>query len=411
MTSQQEPIRVLHVSQPTDGGVAGYVTQACRDQTRRGWEVAVACPVEGTLPGNLRAHGVPHIPWNAGRAPGPKTLAESRQLHAIIGRYRPHIVHLHSSKAGLAGRMRTTHGTPLIFQPHGWSWLAARGAQRTASIRWERFAARRAKAVVCVGEGELQQGRQAGVDAPYALVRNGVDLRRFQQADASARGAARRLLDVPTDRPLAVCIGRITRQKGQDVLTAAWPRVRQRCPDAQLVMVGDGDMLRRVRAYAIHGIRFVPPVADPRPWLVAADVVTMPSRWEGLPLAALEALAVGRPLVGTDIPGLTEVVTPDVGALVPPEDPAALAAEVARRLLSPELAEIEGKAAARRAADFDAARTFAQLAAITQDLATAAYPVAGAPGTACGHGPVAQPVARPASASPLAEAGPGVGAD
>ncbi|MBX6769086.1 MAG: glycosyltransferase, partial [Actinomadura rubrobrunea] len=390
------------MSQPTHGGVAGYVAQACQDQLQRGWDVAVACPVDGSLAGRLHAQGVPHIAWAAVRSPGPGTLAECRRLRDIIRCYRPHVVHLHSSKAGLAGRMHPRPGIPVMFQPHGWSWLAARGAQRSAGILWERFAARRAQAVICVGQGELEQGRTAGVDAPYTVVRNGVDLRRFRPADASARLTARRLLNVPPDVPLAVCLGRVTRQKGQDVLTTAWPRVRAQCPDAQLVMVGDGDMLPRLRSRATRGIRFVPTVDDPRPWLAAADVVAMPSRWEGLPLAALEALAMGRPLVGTAIPGLIEVVTPRVGALVPTEDPSALATEVARRLLVRELAEAEGQAAAGRAREFDATRTFARLAAVTYGLATAAYPVATVPGAARRPEPVpgAVPVNAAAGTAP-----------
>ncbi|GLW61994.1 glycosyl transferase [Actinomadura rubrobrunea] len=409
MTGRAEPIRVLHVSQPTHGGVAGYIAQATQDQLQRGWEVAVACPAEGSLAGRLHAQGVPHIAWAAGRSPGPGTLAECRRLHRIIRRYRPHIVHLHSSKAGLAGRLRPRPDIPVMFQPHGWSWLATRGAQRTAGIAWERFAARRAHAVICVGQGELHQGQTAGVDALYTVVRNGVDLQRFTRTDASERLAARKLLDVPSDAPLAVCLGRVTRQKGQDVLIAAWPRVRARCPDARLVLVGDGDMLPRLRGYATDGIRFVPAVEDPRPWLAASDVVVMPSRWEGLPLVALEALAMGRPLVGTAIPGLIEVVTPRVGALVPAEDPSALAAEVARRLLVRELAEAEGQAAARRALEFDATRTFARLAAITYGLATAAYPVATARRTArlSERAPGADPAIAAAGPAPGMDADPG----
>ncbi|WP_165969338.1 glycosyltransferase [Actinomadura sp. KC06] len=361
---------MLHVSQPNAGGVAVYVGQVVGDQRKRGWEVAVACPAGGDLPARCAAAGVPWFNWPAGRGPGPRTLLESLSLRRLVKGFGPDVVHLHSSKAGLAGRLlRRPHGTPTIFQPHGWSWLAAAGHQDALSRRWERLAARWSDALVCVGVGELREGMRAGVRGPYRLVRNGVDRRRFQPADAIARLGARTRLGLPAGVPLAVCVGRLTRQKGQDVLVAAWPGVIARCPSARLAIIGDGedlDVLRRERG---AGVTFVPAVRDPRDWLAASNVVVLPSRWEGLPLTALEALATGRPLVGTDVPGITEIVRPGMGALVPADDPAALADEVARRLLFPAIAESEGRAAAAASAAYDISRTVALLAAVTRDVA------------------------------------------
>jgi glycosyltransferase involved in cell wall biosynthesis len=280
------------------------------------------------------------------------------------------VLHLHSSKAGLAGRLPfIADGTPTIFQPHGWSWLAATGSLAERVLHWERFAARwRTDALVCVGPGELWQGRAAGVRGPFELIRNGVDRRVFTPADAGDREAARNKLDVPQDAPLAVCIGRVTRQKGQDVLLDAWPAVRAQCPEALLAIVGNGDDLPRLRR-RVPGVSFVAPVADTRDWLAAAHVVVLPSRWEGLPLLALEAMARGRSLVCSDIPGLAEVVPQGAGALVPQEDPGALAAALTARMACPERADAEGREAARHAPRHDLARTLDLLADLTAGLA------------------------------------------
>ncbi|MGH3240268.1 MAG: glycosyltransferase, partial [Spirillospora sp.] len=323
----------------------------------------------GALPGRCAAVGVPWLDWAAGRAPGPRTLLESLSLRRLVKDFGPDVVHLHSAKAGLAGRLlRRPHGTSTIFQPHGWSWLAATGPQVAVSRHWERVAARWSDALVCVGVGELREGMRAGVRGPYRLVRNGVDRRRFQPADEAARLRARERLGLPAAAPLAVCVGRLTRQKGQDVLVAAWRRVIGRCPSARLAIVGDGEDLGVLRREPVAGVLFVPAVPDPRDWLAAADVVVLPSRWEGLPLTALEALATGRPLVGSDIPGIAEVVRPGMGALVPVDDPAALADEVAARLLAPAMADKEGREAAAASAAYDLSRTTALLAALTRDV-------------------------------------------
>jgi glycosyltransferase involved in cell wall biosynthesis len=362
-------LTVLHVAQPTDGGVAGYLVAACRDQLARGWDVAVACPPDGRLATDLTALGATWLSWPARRGPGTDARDESRRLAGLIARHRPDVVHLHAAKAGLAGRLALRRRRPTLFQPHGWSWFAVSGALRRASIAWERAAARWTDLFVCVGAAEVEQGRAIGVRGRYTVVRNGVDLDRFPPADEDARAAARHRLGVDPAVPLAVCVGRVTRQKGQDVLVPAWHRVRLQCPDAELALVGDGDLLPALRSTPVPGVRFAGAVTDVRPWLVAADLVVLPSRWEGLPLTALEALATGRCIVASAVPGLAEVVAPGAGALVPPDDPDALAGAVALRLRDPARTAAESTAAARHARQFDISRTFDRLATVTHRVA------------------------------------------
>jgi glycosyltransferase involved in cell wall biosynthesis len=356
---------VLHAAQPTDAGVARYVAAATRDQLVRGWQVVVACPSDGQLAAELSAHGVPRLHWAATRSPSVDTVGETQHLRRLIGRVDPDVVHLHSAKAGLAGRLAVRGTRPTLFQPHGWSWLAARGATARGALAWERFAARWTDVCVCVGDGEAAHARHRRVRSRHVVVRNGVALADFAPSDERARAAAREQLGIGRDVPLVICLGRITRQKGQDVLVTAWPRVREHCPTAQLCLVGDGDLLAALRGRAVPGVRFVPPVTDPGPWYAAADVVVLPSRWEGLSLTLLEALASGRCVVVSDIPGLAEAVPPGVGARVPTGDARALAGALARRLTDAELRTAEAQAAALAARAFDLGRTHDQLAAVT----------------------------------------------
>ncbi|WP_224392962.1 glycosyltransferase [Pseudonocardia sp. ICBG1293] len=363
-------MRVLHVTQPTVAGVHRYVLGAAVDQLARGWDVHVACPPDGLLGRDLAAAGVPHVVWAAGRAPGLSVPREVRALRRVVSRLAPDVVHLHSAKAGLAGRLAVRGTVPTLHQPHGWSWLAVDGVQARAALRWERTAARWTTCVVACGEGEAAQGRAAGVPEPIAVVRNGVDLARFRPAGPDERRAARDTLGLPHDAPVAVCPGRFARQKGQDVLLAAWGAVRGRVPDARLVLVGGGDAGGTGAAVTgTPGLERFGPTTDISRFYAAADVVVLPSRWEGLSLSAIEALATGRPVVASAVPGLAELVPPAVGALVPPEDPGDLADAVADRLLDPGLAGREGRAAAGWARGFDTARTWTELAALTERTA------------------------------------------
>jgi glycosyltransferase involved in cell wall biosynthesis len=364
-------VAVLHATQPTHGGVARYVAAAAADQLSRGWRVVVACPAGGRLATELRAAGVAWLHWPATRSPGPATVGQVRRLRHLIKQVRPDVVHLHSAKAGLAGRLAVRGSLPTIFQPHGWSWLAARGATARAALAWERHATRWTTVLVCVGEGEAAQARRWRVNIPPVTIRNGIDLECFTPPGRAQRAAARSRLGLDQAVPLAVCLGRITRQKGQDVLLAAWPQVRQGCPAAQLCLVGGGDGAVKLRRRPPPGVRFVPPVTDPRPWYAAADVVVLPSRWEGLSLTLLEALASGCCVVIADIPGLAEAVPTGAGGRFRVADPDALASALLPRLTNPQLRLAEGHQAARAARAFDVRRTHEHLAQVTAQLAGA----------------------------------------
>ncbi|MFC4114455.1 glycosyltransferase [Nonomuraea zeae] len=359
---------VLHVTQPVDGGVGAYVATAAAYQARQGWRVAVACPPAGPLADELDGLGVPRLAWTASRAPGPADVAGAARVRRIVREFGPDVVHLHSSKAGLAGRAAIRGRVPTLFQPHGWSWLAARGPLAAAALRWERLAARWADRVICVGDGEADLARRYAVPGDLAVVRNGVDLRRFRAAGPQERAAARAACGIAGDTPLALCVGRVTRQKGQDLLLSAWERVAGRSDRALLAVVGDGPLLPELRSRAVPRVHFAGAVADVRSWYAAADVVVFPSRWEGLPLTVLEALATGRSLIASAVPGLTEVVTGEIGALVTPEDTAALAEALLLRLGQPALAAAEGSAAAALAGGFDVDAAMEALVGHTLEL-------------------------------------------
>ncbi len=146
--------------------------------------------------------------------------------------------------------------------------------------------------------------------------------------------------------------------------------MRANYPTARLALVGNGDLLETLRRQAPSGVIFVGPVDDAYLWYAAADVVVLPSRWEGLPLTLLEALAVGRSVVASDIPGIAEVLPEKAGALVPVGDVAALAEAIGRRFNDQNGARAEGRMGAEyAAAEADVQRTFNALAEITVRLA------------------------------------------
>lgn len=362
-------MRVLHVAQPVDGGVAGVAVALVADQQRRGWDVSVACPSSGLLPDLLRKNDIQTHGWPATRSPDLATIAEVRALARILRTVQPDVVHLHGSKAGLAGRLAIRGRTPTIFQPHLWSFQADLGITVRPARLWERFAARWTHRFVCVSDDERQAGEAAGVAGSFAVIHNGVDVDEIRPRDHSDARARLGLGSGPT----AVCVARLAPLKGQDMLLDGWSDVLEAVPDARLVLVGDGPS--RERLQTDHPVSSDPSVhwvgnsGRPADYMAAADVVVVPSRAEGMALVPLEAMASGRSLVAFDAGGVRESVG-DAGIVLPVGDVGGLSREIIRRLTDSELAEDEGRRGRRMAESrFDQRLSAAEVAKVTLELA------------------------------------------
>ena len=338
---------VLHVAEPLHAGVPRVAADLAAEQVRRGWDVAVACPPASRLTEWAAAAGARVHPWEAVRSPGPSVPGEVRRLAAVVRAADPDVVHLHSAKAGLAGRLLLRGRRATVFQPNAWSFEVPGRAARPAQA-WERVAARWTDLLLCVSEDERRTGAGAGVRGRMVVVPNGVDAERWRRLGAEDRAAARDRLGLPPAAPLAICVGRLGPQKNQGALLDAWPLVRAQVPDAEVALVGDGEDRPALEARRVAGVRFPGQAEDVQAWLAAADLVVQPSRYEGLSLALLESLASARSVVATEATGMRETLLPGGGAVVPHDDPEALAAAVVARLTDPALAASEGAAGRAR---------------------------------------------------------------
>ncbi len=326
--------KVLHVFEPADGGVAEHVRLQAHGAVELGWEAACVGPQHGEFVDAIAAGGTQL--WRLAFGPGlGRPLADLRlvaPLVRIMRASRADLVHTHSTKAGIAGRLAArVAGLPVVHTPHAWPYTGPIGRPRRAfATAVERALHQLTADVICVSEHERRAARSAGF-APERvhLVHNGcppcAPAPPAPELVALAAGGGAVVTSLSTFRAF----------KRVDVFIAAAPRILAAAPAARVAVVGTGPLERDLREQArrlglldeprFAFVPFRPPVAR---YLHASAVLVNSSDSESLSVGLLEALACGVPQVATDVGGSGEVVTRETGALVPAGDPAALAQQV-----------------------------------------------------------------------------------
>jgi glycosyltransferase involved in cell wall biosynthesis len=284
----------------------------------------------------------------------PRALA---QLIRITRRFRPHIVHTHTAKAGLVGRAAAlaVRPRPLIVHTfHGHVLRGYFGPRKTAFYRrLEQEMARFTDVLIGVSEATVGDLVGLGV-APrekFRVVPLGAELDPFTDAGSGEdRGVLRAELDVADDETLLLFVGRLVPIKRVDVLLESLRQVVSQGAPVQLAIVGDGELRTQLeelsaemglqgRVHFLGYRRDLPRIA------AAADIAVLSSDNEGTPVALIEAAAAGLPAVATSVGGVPEVVGEDVGMVVAPRDPQAFGMAVATLAEDPELRRQMGERA------------------------------------------------------------------
>jgi glycosyltransferase involved in cell wall biosynthesis len=281
------------------------------------------------------------------RKPSPvQDLKSLSNLLRLMRDVRPHIVHAHTPKAGLLGMLASRiAGVPVrLYTVHGLP-LETRSGLKRRILEWaERSSARSSTRTYAVSPSvrnsvikwELCPAAKVSILGDGSC--SGVDLDRFQPfADSSRRAAVREALGIPGSAPVATFIGRLSRDKGVEVLADAWSQVSRMVPDLHLVVAGEHDETDPVSAAALEVLRsdariHLPgnvPAADVPALYSASDFTVLPTFREGLSQVAIESGAMGLPIVSCRVCGLDSVLDGVTGILVAPRDADALAEAMA----------------------------------------------------------------------------------
>lgn len=287
-------------------------------------------------------------------------------LAGLIRRGRYDLVHTHSSKAGVLGRLaaRLAQVPLVVHTVHGWGFNDRQRplVQRTYAAL-ERWCARFTDALITVTPRDTEVGLALGIGKPamYSTIRSGIDIAHFGTPSRS-REEVRAELGLAAHHRVAVSVMRLVPQKAPLDVIEATSRLLREVPDARVVIVGDGPLRttveQRCRMLEIDdrvvftGLR--PDVPD---LLAASDVLVLASLWEGLPRVIPQAMAAGLPVVATAVAGNAEAVVDGVtGLLVPPRDPVALGAATAAMLTDHDGARAMGAAGRAQVDEFSVHR-------------------------------------------------------
>jgi glycosyltransferase involved in cell wall biosynthesis len=268
-----------------------------------------------------------------------------------IRQFRPDIVHTHTAKAGVLGRLAAaTCRVPVsvhTFHGHLLHGYFNRAMSRVV-VLVEKFLALRTAALVAVGSQVCDDLVAAGIGRhdQYTVIPPGV-----APAGPLNRESARVRLGLPLDVPVVLFVGRLTTIKRPDRLVDAMSLVLERRPDAVLAVVGEGDLLEETRRRAEplgSSVRFLGWQSEIADLYVAADCVVLTSDSEGMPVTLIEAAMAGVPAVTTDVGSAREVVCDGVTGLVAAPE-AASVADCVLGLLDGQLRDQMGVAARARA--------------------------------------------------------------
>lgn len=261
-----------------------------------------------------------------------KDFLALRKLEQILRAQTPDIVHTHSGKAGILGRLAARRaGVPVIIHSiHGPSFGNFQGAPANlAFTAAEKYAARATDHFIVVADAMRRRYRAAGIgrDENYTRIFSGFEVRPFLAAPPDA--ALRRQLGFAPDDFVIGQIARLVPRKGHADLFAALKTILPACPDARLLLVGDGPLRAALESLAHHlGLAdkivftgLVPPADVPRYAGILGCLAHLSTFPEGLPRALPQALAAGKPVVAYDFDGADEICRDgETGFLIPTGD-------------------------------------------------------------------------------------------
>jgi glycosyltransferase involved in cell wall biosynthesis len=302
-----------------------------------------------------------------------KAVLDLRRI-MVEGKYD--IVHTHSSVAGVVGRLAAlTAGIPVILHHvHGWGFHEGMpGWTRKLYLALEQVCAKFTDRIITVSEPDIHKGLLQGIGTKdkFTLINNGIDLEKFRQ-DVDEQ-QVRSELGLDPDSKLVGMVGRLDEQKNPLDLIRAAAIVTKSYSNVQFLIVGDGSLRseceRLINEFNLNDKFFLLGFRSDVPRILPILTITaMSSLWEGLPLAFLESMSAGKPIVANNIDGASDVVVNgETGFLVAPRQPQAMAEGILTLLNDETLCKNMGAVAQQRSNHFSLPKMFGKIESLYEN--------------------------------------------
>lgn len=335
-------MRILHVVRPASGGMRLHLMLLVRGLIRRGFETGIVSP-SPEMAGFAAELGIPGVIAPIGDLPGPLDIAAGRKIRDAIRSLRPDIVHCHGLRAAWVGRPAARrYGRPTIVTYHA-TLDGGNLLFRAGTIALERIMAGWNALSIAVSRDvrrdiEIRLGLASHT---VATILNGIELAPFRPQRSGDE--IRKSLNLPAGAVVIGTVARLCPQKDLSTLFHAAKSVMAANRAVYLVVVGDGPLRRSLEGLAVRlGIAdrllMLGRREDVPALLGAMDIFALSSRYEGAPLALMEAMAAGLPVVATAVGGINDLIEEGrTGFRSPPQDPAALGDRLAEMAADREL--------------------------------------------------------------------------
>lgn len=341
------------VDKPFLGGGQKNLLSLAESLEKSRFDVSVCSQADGPLVNAVQKRNIRHFPVTFSKRFDRKII---RKIEAVLRENRIDILHTHGGVAGFYGRWaaRSCRVPVVIHTLHGIHYLHYRNIfLKYAYVLLERRFSKFTDALVFVSEGDLKRGKkfELAPEEKMVVVKNGIDFKAY--AD-KVKGICREMyaqemMKFGPDDVVVGTVARLHRQKGIPTLLRAAQIVRQAVPRVKFVIAGGGPLKQRLEKFNVKlgnqdFVQILGEREDAPELLGLCDVFVLSSLWEGLPYVLMEAAALSKPVVATDVEGTRElIISGQTGILVPSQSPEALAKGVIFLLQNKKLAVQQGR--------------------------------------------------------------------
>ncbi len=291
--------KILHIVEAFGGGVFTYLVDLANASAEH-YDVTICYALRPQTPKDFKEQFDKRIHFIEGksfqRSINPKKEFQSMlEIRQIVNWVKPDIIHLHSAKSGFCGRMALNcKKYKVLYTPHGYSFLKKDDnvLKRILHFMLEKVAALKKATTVCVSKGEYEESLKLTKRTMY--INNGIDISKIYSGERHKTNLS---------SPIVCTVGRICYQKNPKLFN----QIAKCMPDLRFVWIGAGEMWDEVTAPNVEITGWVD-AEDVSEYIDKADIFLLPSMWEGLPIALLEAMYLGKVCIASRVIGNRDVI-------------------------------------------------------------------------------------------------------